>query len=85
MTRPANPAPKYLRSLEAVSRLWTVWSKAGGPVSGAIAVEYDTAARICDERRAAGHANERPVRCRAALAINDDGSIAAATLIYPKR
>lgn len=73
------------RPIEAISRLWTVWSKAGGPVPGAIGVEYDTAAWICDQRRSAGHENERPVRCRVALAINDDGSIAAATLIYPKR
>lgn len=75
------------RSIEAISRLWTVWSKAGGPVPGAIAVEYDTAARICAERRASGVApsKERPVRCRAALAINDDGIVAAGRLIYPKR
>ena len=75
------------RPVEAISRLWTLWSKAGGPVHGVIAVEYDKAARIGEERKAAGVAlpKERPVRCRAALAINDDGSIGAATLIYPKR
>lgn len=84
MPQPIAAPRQYI---ETASRLWSVWSKAGGPVPGLIGIDYETAHRSVSARKAAGTAvgNERPVRCRAELLIDADGIVIRAALIYPKR